>query len=210
MKWGRKLAGTEKSASRPGRLVVLVSGAGTNMQAIAEACATGALAATVSAVIADRPTAGALQKATDAGITTLVVERGPGEERPAYDRRLADVVDQFQPDFVVLAGWMKLLSMNFLKRFPNRVVNLHPALPGQFPGTHSIERALQAAQRLGLNRTGVMVHFVADEGVDNGPIIATVEVPIHPADSLESLTERVHEAEHVLLVEALATVLATR
>ena len=210
MKWGRKLAGSTNAAGRAGRLVVLVSGAGTNMQAIAEACATGMLTATVAAVIADRPTAGALHKAADAGISTLVVERAPGEERPAYDRRLADAVDQFQPDFVVLAGWMKLLSMNFLKRFPNRVINLHPALPGQFPGTHSIERALEAAQRLGLNRTGVMIHFVADEGVDNGPVIATCEVPIHPTDSLESLTERVHEAEHTLLVDALATVLAKR
>jgi phosphoribosylglycinamide formyltransferase-1 len=83
------------------------------------------------------------------------------------------------------------------------VVNIHPALPGQFPGTHAIERALSAAQRLGLNRTGVMVHYVPDEGVDDGPVIASVEVPIRTDDDLESLTERVHAAEHALVVSAL-------
>ena len=96
------------------------------------------------------------------------------QSRSSYDERLADVVAAMHPDVVVLAGWMRLLTMSFLQRFPMRVVNLHPALPGEFPGTKAIERALEAAQRLGLRRTGVMVHFVPDEGMDDGPVIAAI------------------------------------
>jgi phosphoribosylglycinamide formyltransferase-1 len=104
----------------------------------------------------------------------------------------------------VLAGWMRILTMNFLSRFDHRVINLHPALPGELPGTHAIERALEEAQAGRRARTGVMVHLVPDEGVDDGPVLATAEVPIHPSDTLDSLAERVHDTEHSLLVSTLA------
>jgi phosphoribosylglycinamide formyltransferase-1 len=125
------------------------------------------------------------------------------QPRPAYDAALARLVAAFEPDWVVLAGWMRLLTMNFLGQFPNRVVNLHPALPGMFPGTHAIERAFIAYQRGELDHTGIMVHLVPDEGVDDGPVLASQPVLIETDDTLDSLTERVHAAEHALLVNTL-------
>jgi len=109
--------------------------------------------------------------------------------------------------WVVLAGWMHLLSDQFLSRFPARVVNLHPALPGTFPGTHAIERAYAAYQRGEITHTGIMVHLVPDEAVDAGPVVAQEEIPILPADSLPDLEERVHAVEHRLLVQALRRLL---
>lgn len=187
---------------------MLASGHGSNFQAIVDAVATGALPARVVALVSDKPDAFALQRARGAGIEAITLLRLAGEDRAAYDGRLADVVAEHTPDVVVLAGWMRVLTMKFLGLFPNRVINLHPALPGEFPGTDAIGRALQAAQRLGLRRTGVMVHFVPDEGVDDGPVIATVEVQILGDDTLETLAARVHAAEHSLLVDALRSVIA--
>jgi phosphoribosylglycinamide formyltransferase 1 len=185
------------------RIAVLASGNGSNLQAILDAQASGELKSTTVAVVSDRPDAYALARAEKARVAAIALPRETGEERPAYDARLAAEVGRHQPDLVVLAGWMRVLTMAFLARFPNRVINLHPALPGEFPGTHAIERALEAHQRLGLRRTGVMVHYVPDDGVDDGPVIATVEVVIDSDDSVESLTERVHAAEHALLVDVL-------
>ena len=185
------------------RLVVLASGNGSNLQALLDASQSGELDATIVAVISNNADASALTRATSSGAAAVIVAAEPGEPRTAFDARLADACAEFSPDYVVLAGWMRLLSMAFLSNFPQRVVNLHPALPGEFPGTHAIKRALQAHQRLGLGRTGAMVHFVPDEGVDNGPVIATVEVPIEPDDTVESLEQRVHTAEHALLVKAI-------
>lgn len=187
------------------RLVVLVSGNGSNLQAVLDACRAGTLDATVVAVVSNRAEAGGLARAAAAGVKTVVCEPAPGEARAAYDERLGRVVARANPDLVVLAGWMRLLSMTFLQRFPGRVVNLHPALPGEFPGTHAVERAFAAARAGGRARTGVMVHLVPDEGIDDGPVLATAEVPIRPDDTLDSLTERVHAAEHELLVGTLRT-----
>jgi folate-dependent phosphoribosylglycinamide formyltransferase PurN len=103
----------------------------------------------------------------------------------------------------VLAGWLRLLSKEFLDCFPGRVVNLHPALPGAFPGLHAVERAYEAYRRNQVTHTGVMVHLVPDEGVDDGPVLARESVPIYPADTLATLETRVHEVEHRLLVETL-------
>jgi phosphoribosylglycinamide formyltransferase-1 len=186
------------------RLVVLVSGGGSNLQAILDATAAGALDAEVVRVVSNVPGVRALDRAAEAGVPAIVLERLPGEPRPAYDTRLAAVVAEARPDWVVLAGWMRILTMNFLSRFDHRVVNLHPALPGELPGTHAIERALEEAQAGRRARTGVMVHLVPDEGVDDGPVLATAEVPIHPTDTLDSLAERVHDTEHALLVSTLA------
>jgi phosphoribosylglycinamide formyltransferase 1 len=185
------------------RLVVLASGGGTNLQAILDAVADGQLDARVVAVVSDVPSAFALERARRAGVSAVVQQPVAGEPRSDYNRRLADTVAEFAPDYIVLAGWMRLLRMPFLDRFPHRVLNLHPALPGDLPGLRAIERA--HAQFLSGQRvsTGVMVHLVPDEGVDDGPVLRTCRVPIEHGDTLADLTARVHEAEHRTLVEAL-------
>ncbi len=189
------------------RLVVLASGNGTNLQAIIDACHDGRLPACVAAVVSDHADAHALVRAGAAGIPAVHVGRHPGELRPDYDARLADVVAGFGPDLVILAGWMRILTMSFLGWFPDRVVNLHPALPGQLAGTHAIERAWHEALAGERTVTGVMVHLVPSESVDDGPVLATAEVSILPDDTLDSLTARVHQAEHELLVATLADLL---
>jgi phosphoribosylglycinamide formyltransferase-1 len=186
-------------------LVVLASGAGSNLQAIVDAVAAGRLEADLVAVVSDKADAGALVRAADAGIAAVHVGRQDGEARPDYDARLADVVSGFSPTWVVLAGWMRLLTMNFLGRFPEMVVNLHPALPGELPGTHAIERAYTEWQAGERTRTGVMVHLVPDEGVDDGPVLATREIAFRDGESLDELTTRVHAVEHDLLIETLAS-----
>jgi formyltetrahydrofolate-dependent phosphoribosylglycinamide formyltransferase len=186
------------------RLVVLASGNGSNLQAILDACAAGTLPAEVTAVVSDRPDATALTRATAAGVAAIPLPPAPGEARADYDIRLADAVVAHDPDLVVLAGWMRILTMAFLGRFPDRVVNLHPGLPGELPGTNAIERAWHEALAGTRTSTGVMVHLVPDEGVDTGPVLASAPVPILPDDSLETLTARVHATEHHLLVSALA------
>lgn len=187
----------------PARLVVLVSGSGSNLQAILNACQDGGLTARVEGVISNLPGAFALERARIAGAPALVLPPVKGQNRNEYDQMLAELVASFQPDWVVLAGWMRILTRTFLDRFPNQVVNLHPAQPGQYPGTHAIARALQDFQTGLITETGVMVHLVPDEGVDNGPVLAWRVVPILPGDTLETLEERVHMVEHELLVKTL-------
>lgn len=188
------------------RLVVMISGGGSNLQALIDAVEAGRLPARIVAVIANHADASGLRRAARHHIPSRVVPHGG--PRAEYDARLAEVVAGFAPDWVVLAGWMRLLSMRFLDRFPNRVVNLHPALPGQFPGTHAIERALAAARRGEIAGTGVMVHLVPDEGVDDGPVLASQGVPISPDDTLETLEGRIHAVERRLLVETLRRLIA--
>ncbi|CAN5404230.1 phosphoribosylglycinamide formyltransferase [soil metagenome] len=185
------------------RLVVLVSGNGSNLQAILDACAAGELAAQVVAVISDQPDAFGLQRAHKANVPACVQPKLTTQDRAAYDTELAATVAAFNPDWIVLAGWMRLLSSNFLDRFPERVINLHPALPGSFPGTHAIERALAAYQHGEVAHTGVMVHLVPDVGVDSGPVLAQEVVSIQPSDTLATLQARVHATEHRILVHTL-------
>ncbi|MPY95524.1 MAG: IMP dehydrogenase, partial [Acidimicrobiia bacterium] len=189
------------------RLAVLVSGSGTNLQAILDACATGHLDATTELVVSNRRDAYGLERAARAGVASAYHPLGPyreaGHSREAYDAALADLVAAAEPDWVVLAGWMHVLSAAFLDRFPGRVLNLHPALPGAFPGARAIADALAAHDRGEVGETGVMVHFVPDAGVDDGPVLAVRPVPIEAGDTLESLGDRVHAVEHRLLVEVL-------
>ncbi len=189
------------------RLVVLISGNGSNLQAILDACASGELPASVVSVISNKADAYGLTRAQNAGVEAIHFARQENESRRDYDTRLAKFVITKQPAYIILAGWMRILTSAFLDHFPNRVINLHPALPETFPGTHAIERAYQAYQRGEINHTGVMVHLVPDEGVDDGPVLATKIVPIHPSDTLESLEERIHKTEHILLVSTLKNIL---
>lgn len=193
------------------RLVVLASGNGTNLQAILDTCDNGTLPAEVVAVISDRKNAFALQRAMDRGIPALYrpwgVYQKAGKLRTTYDLDLAVLVNLYEPDLIILAGWMRLLTMSFLEHFPEMVLNLHPAMPGQFPGADAIKRAFEAFKRGEINYTGVMVHFVPDEGMDDGPVISLAPVLIYPDDTLETLEARVHETEHRVFVEAIGKVL---
>src|SRR6056297_1245955 len=186
------------------RLVVLASGSGSNLQAVIDACDSGVIGAEVAGVVSDRIDAYALVRADRAGIDTELVQRLDGEPRSDYDRRLAGAVASLKPDWIVLAGWMRILTMNFLDAFPDRVLNLHPALPGQLPGTRAIERAWEQAIAGERASSGVMVHLVPDEGVDDGPVLATREIPIDTSGTLDAFATTVHATEHALLVETLA------
>lgn len=190
--------------SGPGRrlrVVVLASGNGTNLQALLDASAAGALRAEVAAVVSDRTGAYALERARLAGLTAVEAPFERGGDRRAYDAALAKAVATHDPDYVLLLGWMRILSSAFLTRFPGRVVNLHPALPGTFPGVRAIERAFEAYRTGAIDRTGVMTHLVPDEGVDSGPVLAVEEVPILDCDDLGSLEARVHAVERRLIVK---------
>ncbi len=189
------------------RLVVLISGNGSNLQAILDACVSVELPASVVCVISNKADAYGLVRAKNAGVKAVHFAKLTNETRQEYDKRLADYVTTKQPDYIILAGWMRILSSSFLSSFPNKVINLHPALPDTFPGTHAIERAFEAYQRGEIEHTGVMVHLVPDEGVDNGPMLATEVVSINKEDTLETLETRVHQTEHVLLVNTLKKIL---
>lgn len=201
------------------RLVVLASGSGSNLQAVLDACASGRLDASVVLVAVNRRGAYAATRASEAGIRSIYRPMAPfradhpddpRKAREAYDAALAAEVSAANPDLVIQAGWMHLFTSAFLDRFPEQVVNLHPALPGAFPGAHAIDDAWVAHQRDGLDHTGVMVHLVPDEGIDNGPVLASVRVDIGPTDTRESLEERIHAAEHELFVAAIGDYLETR
>ncbi|WP_287408253.1 phosphoribosylglycinamide formyltransferase [Oceanithermus sp.] len=194
--------------AEPARLVVLASGRGTNLQALLDTCAAGGLAARVVLVVSDQPSR-ALERARGAGVPALFFPREKGVLREAYDRRLAAFVAAAEPDLVVLAGWMRILTPAFLDRFPGRVINLHPALPGAFPGLNAIRRSYEAFRRGEVKSGGVMVHHVVPE-VDAGPVIVSEPVPVEPDDTLERFEARVHAVEHRLLVEAVRRVLGAR
>ena len=191
----------------PYRLVVLISGNGSNLQAILDACGSGQLDAEVVSVISNKADAYGLVRARNAGVEACYFPKQENESRQEYDARLAAYISTCLPDYVILAGWMRILSSSFLSSFPNRVVNLHPALPGMFPGLHAIERAYEAYQRGEIKHTGVMVHLVPDEGVDNGPLLGQQEIHFQPDEPFERFETRVHEVEHKLLVDTLKTIL---
>ena len=193
--------------TQPARLVVLISGSGSNLQAILDASTTARLHAQVVAVISNRQDAYGLQRAEQAGVPAVVKSKPKAQDRLEYDAQLAALVTSYQPDWVILAGWMRLLSASFLNHFPNRVINLHPALPGTFPGTHAIQRAYEAFQNGQIQHTGVMIHLVPDAGVDDGPLLAQEEVPIIAGETLEQLESRIHLVEHRLLVSTLQQVI---
>ena len=192
------------------RLAILISGSGSNLQAIIDAVQAGRLDAQIAVVISNRREAYGLVRAERAGIPTLYFPlkryRDAGRSREEYDADLAEQIAVHVPDLIVLAGWMHIVSPAFLARFQNHILNLHPALPGQFPGMHAIQRAHEAYQRGEISHTGIMAHWAVPE-VDAGAVIKTTEVPIHPTDTLEDLEARIHAAEHDLLVDAIRSVI---
>lgn len=179
------------------RLVVLVSGSGTNLQAVLDAAADPAYGAEVVAVGADRDGIEGLARAERAGVPTFVVRVKDHEDRAAWDRALAEAVARYEPDLVVLAGFMKLVGESFLGAFGGRTVNTHPALSPSFPGMQGPRDALD----YGVKVTGATL-FVVDAGVDTGAIVAQVVVPVEDDDTVETLHERIKVAERSMLVEA--------
>ncbi|CAN5240444.1 phosphoribosylglycinamide formyltransferase [soil metagenome] len=187
--------------NRPARLVVLVSGAGTNLQALLDAAADPAYGAEIVAVGADRPDAFGLQRAERAGIPTFVCEVAEFDERLDWDAGLTSEVAVYAPDYVVLAGFMKLMGPGFLAEFGGKTFNTHPALSPSFPGTHGPRDALA----YGVKVTGATL-FVVDEGMDTGPIVAQVAVPVLDGDTEELLHERIKESERAMLVESVGRI----
>ena len=176
---------------------MLVSGSGTNLQALLDACADPAYGASVVAVGADREGILALERADAAGVPTFVARVKDYTSREHWDRAFADKVAAFEPDLVVSAGFMKLAGAAFLERFAGRYVNTHPALLPSFPGMHGAADALAH----GVKVTGATL-FVVDAGVDTGPIVAQVAVPVEDANDAESLHERIKVAERTMLVDS--------
>ena len=180
----------------PARLVVLVSGSGTNLQALLDATADPAYGAEVVAVGADRDGIEGLERARRAGIPTFVHRVKDFDDREAWDRALAESVAEHEPDLVISAGFMKLVGADFLAAFEGRFLNTHPALSPSFPGMHGPADALA----YGVKVTGCTL-FVVDDGVDTGPIVAQTSVEVRDDDDVESLHERIKVAERAMLVD---------
>lgn len=179
------------------RLVVLISGRGSNLRALVEACRAERWAAAVVAVIADRLQAPGLAFARERGIATEVVDARAYASRGAFDAALAAAVDAKAPDFVLLAGFMRILADEFVRRHEARMFNVHPSLLPAFPGLHPHRRALEAGCKI----TGATVHFVTPT-LDHGPIVIQAAVPVHADDTEATLAARVLEREHVIYPRA--------
>ena len=183
-------------------IAVLASGTGTNLAALLE---VPEVRDRVTAVVSDKADAGALERARQAGIPVRVVSYASFPDRRAFSVAVADAVEDSGAKGVVLAGFMRILSPEFIDRFRGRVLNVHPSLPPLFPGARAVEAALEA----GVGVTGVSVHFV-DELVDHGPVIRQVEVPVLPGDDAGSLHERIKAVEHRIYPEVVARFVAGR
>lgn len=178
-------------------IVILISGRGSNMEAIVNACSAEQWPARVAAVISNRPDAGGLAFAAARGIATAVVDHKGFGSREAFDAELARVIEGFAPDVVVLAGFMRILTPDFVRRFEGRMLNVHPSLLPSFPGLHTHARAIEAGCKL----AGATVHFVTAE-LDHGPIVAQAAVPVRPDDTPEALAARVLVQEHQMYPQA--------
>ena len=187
------------------RIVVLASGSGTNLQAILNQLHGGEEGIEVVGVGADKADARALERAGQAGVETAVFPTDEYEDRAARDRALGDWIESLKADLVVLAGYMQLLSSEFVSRFRNRVINVHPALLPSFPGIDALQQAIDHGSKI----TGVTVHFV-DEGVDSGPIIMQRPVPIPPSRDWAEAEKAIHATEHALLPETIRLIAAGR
>lgn len=183
----------------PRPIAVLISGSGSNLQALIDAGGRGELDCTITVVISDRPGVRGLERAGHAGIATEVVPWAHFDDRASFTSAICDAAGKHGATGLVLAGFMRVLAPNAIERFPNAIINIHPALLPSFPGAHAVELALEH----GVALTGVTVHFV-DEQVDHGPIIAQHAVPVHPGDDRETLHARIQEVEHRLYPKVVA------
>ncbi|ABA88541.1 phosphoribosylglycinamide formyltransferase, folate-dependent [Syntrophotalea carbinolica DSM 2380] len=180
------------------RLGILASGGGTNLQAIIDQCLAGSVSAEVAVVLSNKPQAGALERARRAGIPVAVVEHRTHPDREAFDQAMVEVLKKSGVELVVLAGFMRILTPVFLEAFPQRIMNIHPALLPAFPGIHAQRQALDYGVRI----AGCTVHFV-DPGVDSGPIIIQAAVPVRDDDNETTLSRRILEQEHRIYPQAI-------
>ena len=191
--------------TQPLNIAVLLSGSGTNLQAIIDAIAAGTLNARIVHVVSSRPDAYGIERAQAAGIPVTVLNRDAYADREAADARIVETLQAAGAEYVVMAGYMRMVTPVMLNAFPDRVLNLHPALLPSFKGAHAIQDAFEA----GVKVTGVTVHF-ANEEYDKGPIVAQCAVPVREGDTLEALEERIHGVEHELYPEVLRWIAAGR
>lgn len=172
-------------------VVVLLSGTGSNLQALIDSTRTGDSPVRIAAVISNRSDAYGLQRARDAGIETRSLDHKAFEGREAFDSALIELIDAFNPKLVVLAGFMRILSADFVRHYEGRLLNIHPSLLPKYKGMHTHQRALDA----GDSEHGCSVHFVTEE-LDGGPLVVQAVVPVESADSAQTLAQRVHTHEH--------------
>lgn len=173
------------------RIVVLISGNGTNLQALIDACNDVRFSGEVVAVLSNKADAYGLTRAQQANIANQAISHKDFATRELYDQALVEKIDSYQPDLVVLSGFMRILTAEFVQHYQGRLVNIHPSLLPKYQGLNTHERAIEA----GDNEHGASVHFVTEE-LDGGPVILQAKVPIFDGDSIEDLAQRVHEQEH--------------
>ncbi|KJG27583.1 phosphoribosylglycinamide formyltransferase [Photobacterium angustum] len=175
-------------------IVVLISGSGSNLQAIIDACSAGLIKnSQITAVISNKESAYGLERARNANIEAIHIAPNQYADREQYDEALADCIEQFKPDVVILAGFMRILSADFVRRFKGKMLNVHPSLLPKYPGLNTHQRAMDA----GDNVHGTSVHFVTEE-LDGGPVILQARVPIFDNDTVEEVTARVQKQEHAI------------
>lgn len=175
------------------RIVILISGSGSNMVAIADAVQSGNIEAEIAAIICNRPDAAGVQKARDRHLETAVLDHKSYSSRESFDAALLQLIDSYQPDLLVLAGFMRILTPEFVAHYEGRLLNIHPSLLPKYQGLHTHQRALDAGE----HEHGVTVHFVT-EILDDGPNIIQAIVPVYDGDDAASLQQRVHTQEHII------------
>jgi phosphoribosylglycinamide formyltransferase-1 len=186
-----------KQSSTSKRLVILVSGGGSNLQSLIDGCASGNINANVSAVISNNPDAGGLERAAKSGIPNVAIDHRAFENRESFDLALGELIDSFNPDLVILAGFMRILTPEFVDHFLGRMMNIHPSLLPAYPGLHTHRRAIEAGDK----KAGATVHFVTPE-LDGGPSILQAQVDIEITDDEHSLASKVLAFEHKIYPEA--------
>lgn len=184
------------------KLVILISGNGSNLQQFIDHIETGKLKAEITAVISNRASAYGLERAEKAGIPSIALDHTQFPDRESFDRALAQKIDKYQPDLVVLAGFMRILSNGFVEHFKNKLINIHPSLLPKYKGLHTHKRALEDNQ----TEHGASVHFVTAE-LDAGKVIMQGIVPVKKDDTEETLANRVHQIEHIIYPEAIKLLL---
>jgi phosphoribosylglycinamide formyltransferase-1 len=190
--------GAHRDHNSPLPVVVLISGRGSNLQSIIDKAGSGELPIEIRAVISNRPGAGGLERARQAGIETRVIDHTAYADRRAFDRALQDCIDSYHPGLVVLAGFMRILTPGFVHHYQGRMLNIHPSLLPDFPGLDTHQRVIDAGRK----EHGASVHFVTED-MDGGPVILQVRVAVHEDDTADSLAARVLEQEHRLYPQAI-------
>lgn len=174
-------------------LVVLISGSGSNLQAIIDACKSGKIAGKISAVISNKSDAYGLTRAENENIPTAVLANKEYADRDAYDAALIREINKYEPDLIIMAGFMRILTASFVNHFAGKMLNIHPSLLPKYQGLHTHQRAIEAGDK----EHGASVHFVTEE-LDGGPVVLQAKVPVFSDDSASDLAERVHVQEHLI------------